>query len=47
MEVRLILAAIVQRVRLDLVPGRSVGLDPTVTLRPKGGVWMTARPARP
>jgi cytochrome P450 len=41
MEARLILAAIVQRTKLDLVPGRPVELDPTVTLRPKGGVWMT------
>jgi cytochrome P450 len=43
MEARLILAAILQRTRLDLVPGRPVELDPTVTLRPKGGLWMTAR----
>jgi cytochrome P450 len=42
MEARLILATIVQRARLDLVPGRRVELDPTVTLRPKNGVWMTA-----
>jgi len=45
MEARLILASIVQRTRLELVPGRSIELDPTVTLRPKGGLWMTARPA--
>jgi cytochrome P450 len=43
MEARLILAAIVQRTRLDLMPGRAVELDPTVTLRPKGGLWMTLR----
>jgi cytochrome P450 len=43
MEARLILATVVQRVRMDLVPGRRVELDPTVTLRPKGGLWMTAR----
>jgi cytochrome P450 len=45
MEARLILATIVQRKRLDLVAGRPVELDPAVTLRPKGGVWMTATAA--
>ena len=45
MEARLILAAIMQRARLELAPGRLIQLDPTVTLRPKGGLWMTARPA--
>jgi cytochrome P450 len=43
MEARLILASIVQRVRLELAPGRLIELDPTVTLRPKGGLWMTAK----
>ncbi len=45
MEARLILAAIVQRTRLSLVPGFRVELDPTITLRPKSGLWMTARAA--
>jgi cytochrome P450 len=45
MEARLLLAAVVQRVRLDLAAGRPVELDPTVTLRPKGGLWMTASAA--
>jgi cytochrome P450 len=45
MEARLILAAIVQRTRLELVPGRWTELDPTITLRPKGGLWMTATAA--
>jgi cytochrome P450 len=45
LEARLILAVLMQRVRLDLVPGRPVDLDPIVTLRPKNGLWMTARPA--
>ena len=43
LEARLILATIFQRARLDLVPGRVVELDPTVTLRPKAGLWMTAK----
>jgi cytochrome P450 len=45
MEARLILASIVQRTRLELAPGRPIQLDPTVTLRPKGGLWMTAKAA--
>jgi cytochrome P450 len=44
MEARLILASILQRTRLELLPGRSIELDPTVTLRPKRGLWMTAKP---
>jgi len=32
------------RLRLDLEPGRPVAIDPLVTLRPKPGIWMTARP---
>jgi cytochrome P450 len=43
LEARLILATVVQRARLELAAGRVVQLDPTVTLRPKGGLWMTAR----
>jgi cytochrome P450 len=43
LEARLILSTILQRARLDLVPGRVVELDPTVTLRPKAGLWMTAK----
>ncbi len=45
MEARLILATIVQRTSLELVAGRRVELDPTVTLRPKAGLWMTAKRA--
>jgi cytochrome P450 len=40
MEALLILATIAQRVRLDLVPGHIVELDPVVTLRPKYGMRM-------
>jgi cytochrome P450 len=40
MEACLILAAVMQCFRLELVSGRPVQLDPKVTLRPKGGLWM-------
>jgi cytochrome P450 len=39
-EAMLILATIVQRYRLDLVPGHQVGIDAQITLRPKGGLPM-------
>lgn len=45
MEMTIVLAMIAQRVRLDLVPGKEIELDPSVTLRPKSGVWV--RLARP
>ena len=45
-EAQLVLATIVQRYRLRLVPGRSVELHPLITLRPRSGVWMTLHPAR-
>jgi cytochrome P450 len=41
MEMQLILPMIVQRHRLDLVPGFRMELEPTITLRPKHGVPMT------
>ena len=46
MEVQIILAMVVQRCRLWLVPGHPVEMDPLITLRPRGGVRMTlaARP---
>ena len=40
MEAVLILAAVLQRVSVSLVPGRPVVPQPLVTLRPKNGVWM-------
>ena len=43
MEARLLLATLVQRSELSLVSGFRTELDPTVTLRPKRGVWMTGR----
>ncbi|HEY1954258.1 MAG TPA: cytochrome P450 [Polyangiaceae bacterium] len=39
-EATLVLARIVQRVRLELLPGFAIALDPVVTLRPKGGLPM-------
>jgi hypothetical protein len=42
MEATLVLATITQRLRLDLEPGRSVTVEPLVTLRPSPGVWVTA-----
>ncbi len=39
-ESQLILAAILQRFRLELAPGCKVEPEPLVTLRPKNGLWM-------
>jgi cytochrome P450 len=43
MEATMVLAAVTRRLRLDLEPGRAVAIDPLVTLRPKPGIWVTAR----
>lgn len=40
-EAQLIFATLVQRFRLHSVPERPVQVEPTVTLRPKDGLWMT------
>jgi cytochrome P450 len=42
MEAAIILATIARSLRLDLVPGRPVEVQPLVTLRPKAGIWMRA-----
>ena len=39
----LVLATVASRVRLDLVPGHPIELQPMVTLRPKYGVMTTVR----
>jgi cytochrome P450 len=39
-EAQLIFATLVPRFRLQPVPDRPVILEPTATLRPKGGLWM-------
>jgi cytochrome P450 len=45
-EAQLVLATIASRLRLDLVPGKTVVPDPLITLRPSGGVWVMARENR-
>lgn len=41
MEATLVLATLAQRWRLRLVPDLPVVPQPVITLRPKGGIWMT------
>ena len=41
MEAVLVLATVARRFRLRLLPGRRVGLMPAMSLRPKGGVWVS------
>jgi cytochrome P450 len=43
MEAALVLATIAQRFRFSLVPGQSIALLPSVTLRPRHGIRVTAR----
>jgi cytochrome P450 len=45
MEAQLVLATVLQRYRLDLVPGRLPQPQPRVTLRQKDGVWVSLHPA--
>ena len=45
MEGPLIMATVLQRYRLELVPGRNVEPEPMITLRPSEDLLMTARPA--
>jgi cytochrome P450 len=40
MEMQLLLATLAQRCTLTLVPGERVELEPSVTLRPRGGIRM-------
>lgn len=44
MEARLILATVVQRYRLELVPGQEIVPEPEITLRPRNGLQMTVQP---
>jgi cytochrome P450 len=39
-EAMIILVTIVQRYRLELMPGHEVGIDAQITIRPKGGLPM-------
>ena len=41
---QLVLATILQRYQLDLVPGFPVIPQPGITLRQKHGLWMTLHP---
>jgi cytochrome P450 len=43
MEARLVLATIVQRVRVELAPGQKVILSPKIALRPADGLPATVR----
>jgi cytochrome P450 len=47
MEAQLIVASVVQRHRLSLVPGHPVELEPVVTLRPRYGIQVRLAPQRP
>ncbi|NOK01378.1 MULTISPECIES: cytochrome P450 [Myxococcus] len=42
MELVLVLATLLQRVRLNLTPGQVIHPTPAITLRPRPGVWVTA-----
>jgi cytochrome P450 len=46
MEAQIIIASIMQRARLSLVPGHPVELEPVVTLRPKHGLRVVAQPRK-
>jgi cytochrome P450 len=45
-EAQIIVAAIAQRYRVRLAPGRAVEPIGLVTLRPKGGLWVTLEPRK-
>ena len=39
-EAQLIFATLAPRFRLEPNPGKTVEIEPSVTLRPKDGLWM-------
>jgi cytochrome P450 len=45
MELQIIVPMLLQRFQLSLSPGFKLELDPSVTLRPKSGIWMDAKRA--
>lgn len=47
MEARLIVPMVIQSCHLELVPGHRVETQPSITLRPKNGLRMTACPPPP
>lgn len=43
LEMQLVLATLLQRVRISVEPDREVSPEPVFTLRPRNGLWVTAR----
>jgi cytochrome P450 len=43
METQLVLATVLSRYQLELMPGRVPVPEPVITLRPKAGVWVTLK----
>jgi cytochrome P450 len=43
MELTLIVAAMTQRIRIELIPGRAVEQVASETLRPANGIWIAVR----
>jgi cytochrome P450 len=43
MEAEIVLATLASRLRFELAPGYPFELEPSITLRPRGGVWMAVR----
>ncbi len=41
MEATLVVAMVMQRYRLDLMPGQTVKANPKGTLKPRPGAWIT------
>ena len=47
MEATLIVSTVMQRYRLDLIPGQEIKAQPRSTLGPRPGVWVRLRAASP
>ncbi|MCA2978845.1 MAG: cytochrome P450 [Myxococcaceae bacterium] len=47
LEAQLVLTTMLQRVRLELVPGQRFKPEPMATLRPRGGIQIVAHPRGP
>ncbi|MSQ84640.1 MAG: cytochrome P450 [Myxococcales bacterium] len=47
LEATLVLATMLPQVQLSLVPGQNIELEPTITLRPRHGLWMQPTRAQP
>lgn len=45
MEAKLVLATLLRALRIELLPGQDLDPEVSVTLRPRGGLWMSVRPA--